>query len=392
MAAPYVINDGDRTDDAPGESWRDFVHSGPGTLAGRWLRTFWHPVLRSVDLPTGQAKPIEIMSEQFTLYRGEGGDPHLLAFRCAHRGTQLSTGWVEGDTLRCFYHGWRYDGTGQCVEQPAEPEPFCQRIKIRSYPVQEYLGLIFAYLGEGEAPDLPRYPEFEDETRGFNDVTAGSTPCNLFNMIDNDPIHIYFVHRTFNAAQGRADIPSLRCEETEYGFVTWASDSEESWAYHLHAPNVVHGRSDGFPKGEALQFRVPRNDESTISFRVYLIYSDGPGAEQYRQTRAGRPNPARALVHEVGQQVLRGELRVQDVDDMRILFNLQDYVAVVGQGTITDLRAQHLGHSDAPITMLRALWGKELKALAEGRPLTRWRRSAEPMVLSVARNEAPSES
>src|SRR4029077_8389338 len=143
--------------------WLDFVHTGPATLAGRWLRTFWQPVYRSQDLAPGRSIPIRIMNEDLTLYRGEGGEPHLLAFRCAHRGTQLSTGWVEGDDLRCFYHGWKYDGNGQCIEQPAEPEPFCNRIKIRAYPTQEYLGLIFAYLGEGQAPPMRRFPDFERE-------------------------------------------------------------------------------------------------------------------------------------------------------------------------------------------------------------------------------------
>src|SRR5712692_4359734 len=132
--------------------YRDFVHTGPGTLAGRYMRLFWQPVYRSKDLHRGHAKPIRIMSEDFTLYRGEGGQAHVVAFRCAHRGTQLSTGWVEGDEIRCFYHGWKYDASGQCVEQPAEPEPFCQRIKIRAYPTREYLGIIWAYLGEGDAP------------------------------------------------------------------------------------------------------------------------------------------------------------------------------------------------------------------------------------------------
>ena len=68
----------------------------------------------------GQAKPIQIMSERFTLYRGEGGAPHVVGFRCAHRGTQLSAGWVEGDCIRCIYHGWVFDESGQCIEQPAE--------------------------------------------------------------------------------------------------------------------------------------------------------------------------------------------------------------------------------------------------------------------------------
>src|SRR6185436_7460103 len=150
------------------ENSLDLYRTEPGSLAGRYLRSFWQPVYRAKDLPAGEAVPLRIMSEDFTLYRGESGTPHVVAFRCAHRGTQLSTGWVEGDELRCFYHGWKYGPDGQCTEQPAEPEPFCNRIRIRAFPTEEYLGLIFAYFGdrnggdrngrEGAAPELPRFP------------------------------------------------------------------------------------------------------------------------------------------------------------------------------------------------------------------------------------------
>src|SRR5919199_1925748 len=145
------------------EEYTDFVHTGPGTLAGRYMRRFWQPVYKSPDLEPGHAKPIRVMSEDFTLYRGEDGQAHVVAFRCAPRGTQLSTGWGEGDQIRCFYHGWKYDGTGQCVEMPAEDASFPPKVRIASYPTEEYLGLIFAYLGEGEAPPLPRYPDFEPD-------------------------------------------------------------------------------------------------------------------------------------------------------------------------------------------------------------------------------------
>src|SRR5215472_14886695 len=81
--------------------YKDFVHTEPGTLNGKYMRLFWQPVYRSKDLARAHPKPIRIMSEDFTLYRGEEGAPHVVAFRCAHRGTQLSAGWVEGDCLRC---------------------------------------------------------------------------------------------------------------------------------------------------------------------------------------------------------------------------------------------------------------------------------------------------
>src|SRR5512138_265937 len=141
----------------------DFVHTGPATLAGRYMRRFWQPVYVLERLKAGQAVPIRIMSEGFTLYRGASGMPYVVDFRCAHRGTQLSVGWVEGECIRCFYHGWKYDGTGQCVEQPAEDEAFAKKIKIRSCPTHEFLGLIFAYFGDGAAPPFPAFPELAEE-------------------------------------------------------------------------------------------------------------------------------------------------------------------------------------------------------------------------------------
>src|SRR2546426_6101420 len=82
------------------ELWKEFAFTGPRTLAGRYMRRFWQPIYLSRELEPGHAKPVKVMSEELTLFRGESGDAHLIAFRCAHRGTQLSTGWVEGDELR----------------------------------------------------------------------------------------------------------------------------------------------------------------------------------------------------------------------------------------------------------------------------------------------------
>ena len=102
----------------------DFVHTGPGTLAGRYLRRYWQPIYVSENLAKGKIVPIRILGENLALYRGESGKPRVMANECPHRLTVLSTGWVEGETIRCRYHGWRYDESGQCVEQPAEAKPF----------------------------------------------------------------------------------------------------------------------------------------------------------------------------------------------------------------------------------------------------------------------------
>jgi 5,5'-dehydrodivanillate O-demethylase oxygenase subunit len=83
----------------------DFARSGPETLAGRYLRRFWTPFAMLDDVAPGYARPVQVLSEHFTYYRGAGGTPHLVAHECAHRGTQLSTGRVArvpGLGLRVF--------------------------------------------------------------------------------------------------------------------------------------------------------------------------------------------------------------------------------------------------------------------------------------------------
>jgi nitrite reductase/ring-hydroxylating ferredoxin subunit len=91
----------------------------PGTPGGIFMRQFWHAIHRSADLAPGQAKPIRIMSEDYALYRGASGRPQVIDYRCPHRHAPMHLSWVEDDDIRCVYHGWKYDCSGQCIEQPA---------------------------------------------------------------------------------------------------------------------------------------------------------------------------------------------------------------------------------------------------------------------------------
>lgn len=111
------------------DRYSDIVHTGPDTIGGRYLRSFWQPIFVASELPVGRARPLRVMSEDFTIFRSETGKAQVLAPHCPHRGTKLSTGWVEGETLRCFYHGWRFAGSGQCVEAPAEREGFASTLE-----------------------------------------------------------------------------------------------------------------------------------------------------------------------------------------------------------------------------------------------------------------------
>jgi 5,5'-dehydrodivanillate O-demethylase oxygenase subunit len=369
----------------PPAGYTDFARTGPGTLAGRFMRSFWQPVSRARDLAPGRAKPLRVMSEDFTLYRGESGAPHLVAFRCAHRGTQLSTGWVEGDELRCFYHGWKYGPDGQCVEQPAEPEPFCQRIRIKSYPVQEYLGLIFAYLGEGEPPPLPCYHEFE-EPGIVENGPPNVWPCNFFNRLENspDPVHLAFVHRWSPFSEsGLVGIPEVSGQETDYGIEVRArrpGDKERITHFHMPNINLISNSGDADEPNATgnglsinLSWRVPVDDESCMSFNATHIPLTGEAAEQYLARRAQR-QPAGRPAAELAEAVLRGELRIEDTTDAANVVNVQDYVAQIGQGAIAPREQDHLGRSDVLVILLRRIWERELRNLAEGRPLKQWQR------------------
>lgn len=144
---------------------RRLTETAAGTPMGQLLRRFWHPIAVSRDVEVGKAKAVRLLGEDLTLYRGESGDAYLVAGRCAHRLTMLHTGWVEGEEIRCMYHGWKYDSDGKCVGRPAEKSCREPNIRIAAYPVREYSGLIFTYIGDGEPPefDLPRKDVFEHD-------------------------------------------------------------------------------------------------------------------------------------------------------------------------------------------------------------------------------------
>jgi 5,5'-dehydrodivanillate O-demethylase len=364
---------------------RDLVSTRPGSLAGTFMRRFWHPIYRAEELRAGQGKPIEIMSERFTLYRGESGTPHLVDFRCPHRGTQLSAGWVEGDSIRCMYHGWRFNGAGQCIEQPAEEKSFAAKIRIRTYPTQEYLGLIFAYVGDGEAPPLPRYRHMEEE--GVLEVLSTEVwPCNFFQRIDNngDTYHVPFVHRgaySASSANNRSGLPEISKVESPWGTIGYASFAQ-GWrnVFQFFMPNAYAFRNPSpeaeCPWEDRMQWDVPLDDEHSLEFRLRRLPLTGDAARDYRARCAAAHTEPKISVAQMGEAVLSGKISFQELDnffkDKIALVHAQDYVAQVGQGSRASRAQEHLGRSDSGVILFRKIWERELHALSDGRPLKKW--------------------
>jgi nitrite reductase/ring-hydroxylating ferredoxin subunit len=320
------------------------------------------------------------MGEEFTLYRGEGGMVNLLAHRCAHRGTQLSVGRVEGDCIRCFYHGWKYDGSGQCIEQPAEEASFAAKIRIRSYPTEEYLGLVFAYLGDGPPPPMLRFPELEKEGAVENHTFVRA--CNFFRHLELDPAHIAFVHQDSPEAEsGLTGIPSIECCETDYGFVFHARRDEKVQTQHRLMPNASYFKV--FPMDaesgwrDRAAWRVPVDDDHYVSFIADLVHVTGDAARRYRE-RQSTSKKGSLPIADLTAAVLAGKLAVEDVKDLgaSVVF-FQDEVALLAQGSILDESDECLGSADSLVALQRQIWTRELTALAEQRQLKVWKRPAQ---------------
>jgi phthalate 4,5-dioxygenase oxygenase subunit len=139
------------------------TQTGPGTPGGDLFRQYWLPALLAEELPENDCPPVrvKILSERLIAFRDTNGRYGLIDEFCAHRGVSLWFGRVEECGLRCAYHGWKYDVTGQCVEVPSEPENsnFARKVKLTSYPLVRVGDILWTYMGDPE--QQPPLPEFE---------------------------------------------------------------------------------------------------------------------------------------------------------------------------------------------------------------------------------------
>jgi phthalate 4,5-dioxygenase len=176
------------------------TQTGPGTPMGDLFRHYWIPILLADELPENECPPVRVklLSERLLAWRDTQGRYALIDEFCAHRGVSLWFGRNEESGLRCPYHGWKYDHTGQCIEVPSEPAEsgFCNKIKLKSYPLVERGGILWAYLGPPEQP--PPMPEFEWATvpAGHRYISKRAQECNYLQAMEGgiDSSHVSFLH------------------------------------------------------------------------------------------------------------------------------------------------------------------------------------------------------
>ncbi len=139
------------------------ARTGPGTPMGELFRRYWIPALLSDELPHPDCPPVRVklLSETLVAFRDTEGRIGLVDGYCAHRRVSLWFARNEERGLRCPYHGWKYDVTGQCVDIPSEPpgSDTCRKVRLKSYPCRERGGVVWTYMGPPEK--MPPLPEFE---------------------------------------------------------------------------------------------------------------------------------------------------------------------------------------------------------------------------------------
>jgi 5,5'-dehydrodivanillate O-demethylase len=368
-------------------SARFYDRTGPDAPAGKYFRRFWQPIALLDDVKPGRAKSIQVMGERFTYYRGESGAPHLTVSQCPHRHTKLAPqGIVENDCIRCYYHGWTFDETGQCVAQPAEgARSFAHKVKIRAYPIRQWLGIVFAYLGDGEPPAFHEIDLYSGP--GHLAVWSYIRNCNIFNTMDNaaDWAHVAFVHRRSEFRGFNREIPAISAEETEFGLSSnlLYSDGVRGAYYVLmpHAMNVfgMAPRPPGYGEGGILRhqlaFRVAIDDNSHRSYNIEYYEVYGEEAKAFAQQRRADYEKLRSLpsFDDMLAALYRGDIHIEEIDEDRPdLIGLQDTVTMCQQDLISAREPDRLGSSDVGVILLRKLYTREIRKMLAGEPLKPW--------------------
>jgi phenylpropionate dioxygenase-like ring-hydroxylating dioxygenase large terminal subunit len=353
---------------------------GPGTPGGDLLRRYWQPAALAGELLEGGAPlPVRLLGEDLVLFRDEHGRPGLLGIHCSHRGADLSYGRLEDGGLRCIYHGWLYDITGRCLEQPGEPagSTFRERIRHTAYPCQESGGVIFAYLGPGEPPLVPAY-EFLTVPAEQRFVTKLFSECNYLqgNEGNQDPVHLSFLHRI--NGQGAASpiardvAPRVDFQVTDWGVRIFAIYRPEPGSRFISLRNTVlpsftcfgGGTEDGY----SVNWHVPIDD--THHWKYTFIFRQRSPLDKdatFRSRTGAGPDyhPLRNKANRYLQD--REEMKTRTFAGIGLINQPHDTCVTEGMGPIADRTVEHLAPSDIGIVAARQLMLKALRDVQEGR-------------------------
>ncbi len=390
---------------------------GPGTAMGGLLRQYWIPALLPGELPSPDGPPqrLRLLGENLIAFRTTSGKIGMIQNACPHRGASLFFGRNEEEGLRCVYHGWKFDVTGQCVDMPSEPAESNFKIKIRAttYPCQERNGVVWAYMGPRETP--PRLPDLLPNLDPNCRAGKRLQQCSYMQALEGD---IDTVHKGFLHA-GHAKLEGLMPGSLEYYSIehkearTEARDHEigatysaarptgsggEYWRtghfllpfYTMNAPGVLGIKN-------SCGAWVPVDDENTMVWSIGLPHPSDPNLEGiggikngwYRDDPLGRFDPYgkpqrntagggrrqflpdtsdwlgrfRAIANKDNDYLMDRELQASMGTYTGVPAPAQDPMAQESMGPIYDRAQEHLGTTDAMIIRTRRKLLNAAKAL-----------------------------
>jgi len=336
------------------------------TPCGELLRRYWHPVAVAGELTEEKPiKAVKMLNEDLVVFRDRSGKYGLVGEHCPHRRASLAYGRVEGEGIRCCYHGWKFDHAGKCLEQPAEPpdSTFKDRIKHVAYPVEYLGGLLYAYLGPAPAPLLPRWDVLVWEHGKRWIVKESIIECNWLQPMENsvDPSHLFWLHGETAHLMPRVKKYAERHEFIRFEFgikkrrTTLPLASGEGAMVDQHPllfPTVlrhVAPYEEGAAQRHNLQIRVPVDDWQTQVFRVNFVPADG------EISPPDRPVPWRFTALKTGPRAYKMNM-----------VSAQDSMAWETQGALTDRTQERLGAGDEGIIMLRKLLREQIEIVRQG--------------------------
>jgi nitrite reductase/ring-hydroxylating ferredoxin subunit len=354
-----------------------------GTPMGELFRRFWLPALIPSELPQPDSDPVRlrILGEDLIAFRDTNGKVGVLANNCPHRGASLFFGRNEEAGLRCVYHGWKFDVSGQCVDMPNEPAEsnFKNKVKAKAYPTVEYGGLIWVYMGPPNMqPELPIYLWTLQPNAERSIVRKNIQDANYAQVLEGniDSAHVTFLHKEFSNPVFGIGIPysspqATVAQETEFGSVYGARRPAPDNQYHwrVTADVMPSFTQIGSPSrnGNGI-FVIPRDDES-----CWWITVNPPPREGQDARGRGRNNAFMELIRRQQSDPTIGlipgtwrHIRNKDNDYLmdRQRQRTENYTGMPGNraqdsavtesmGAIYDRTSEHLGTTDAAIILMR---------------------------------------
>jgi phenylpropionate dioxygenase-like ring-hydroxylating dioxygenase large terminal subunit len=239
------------------------------------LAGFWHPVAFAQEIGD---KPISarLLDVDLVIYRTSTG-VSVARDICPHRGTRLSAGWMNGDTLVCPMHGLCYDHSGVCVKIPSVPEKDARippRMRLQTLLSEERYGIIWACLADVPTHPPPVWPGIEDETLKKIHIPSGTWNAAASRHVENfnDVAHFPFVHKETFGGYEEDPIPNYEVEKTNYG-LTFDIPYQEA--------------GNRFPDGvEGDERNVVYTYQLTLPFSTIIIIkpTEGPYAQYFADT------------------------------------------------------------------------------------------------------------